>query len=74
MKFPRLDSGVSAYVRGTATVEAYFPLDRNNNPLVCCEVCPYYRPNARRCALNGEITEYPNKYIGGQCPLQFEEA
>lgn len=74
MKIPRLDSGVTAYVRGTCTVEAFFPIDRNGNPYVCCELCPYYRPNSHRCALNGELAEFPSKFIGGQCPLQFEEA
>lgn len=73
MPIPRFDSGVSAYVRGTATVEVYFPIDRKGNPHVFCELCQFYRPTARRCALNDVIPEFPGTYIAGQCPLKFEE-
>lgn len=70
---PRFDSGVSDYVTGRATVTMYFPVDLKGRVDVCCELCRFYRPTAHRCALNDAICEYPNRYIGGQCPLEFEE-
>ncbi len=73
MPLPRLDSGVSAYYTGRATVEMYFPIDLKGNASVCCELCRFYRPNSRRCSLNDAVTEYPSKYIGSQCPLKFED-
>lgn len=70
---PRFDSGVSAYLRGTFEVEAFFPVDLKGNSYVCCELCRFYRPTSRRCALNDAVCEFPGRYIGGQCPLTFEE-
>lgn len=70
---PRIDSGVTSYITGRATVETFFPVDLKGNSLVCCELCRYFRPNSRRCGLNDAVVEYPGKYIGSQCPLEFEE-
>nr|DAI67756.1 MAG TPA: hypothetical protein [Caudoviricetes sp.] len=70
---PRIDSGVASYIAARATVTVYFPVDLKGNSLVCCELCPRYRPNSRRCGLNDAVVEYPGKYIGSQCPLEFEE-
>lgn len=71
---PRIDSGVASYIKGRATVEMFFPVDLRGNSCVCCELCRFYRPNSRRCSLNDSVCEFPSKYIGGQCPLEFEEA
>ena len=73
MMLPRLDSGVAAYISGKATVVNYFPADIKGNSLVCCDLCRFYRPNSRRCSLNDAVVEYPSKYIGSQCPLEFED-
>lgn len=70
---PRIDSGVSAYVIGTATVKASFPIDFHGNPYVCCALCVFYRPSSRRCSLTDAVCEYPDKYIGSQCPLDFDK-
>lgn len=69
----RFDSGVKSYIYATATVRVSFPVDFRGNADVYCELCPYYRRNYRNCGLNGEICEYPNKYIGSRCPLDFIE-
>lgn len=65
------DSGVSRYVIGTATVVAHFPVDRKGNADICCEQCSFY--HGRRCALNNEVCNYPSRYRGEFCPLEFEE-
>ena len=70
---PRIDSGVASYIKGRATVEMFFPVDLRGNSCVCCELCRFYRPNSRRCSLNDAVCEFPGKYIGGQCPLKFDD-
>jgi len=65
--------GVSRFIVGTATVKAYFPVDLKGNPSVCCEQCPFFNRRSVRCNLNEQICNYPGKYIGGSCPLEFEE-
>lgn len=69
----KYDSGVKSYIHAKATVHVSFPVDFRDNADVCCELCPYYRRNYRNCGLNGEICEYPSKYIGSHCPLDFIE-
>ena len=67
------DSGVQAYVIGRATVTASFPVNWHGEPCVKCELCKFYSRSGRRCHLNGGIIPYPEKYIGPECPLNFEE-
>jgi len=67
------ESGVSGYVVGACEVKAYFPIDLKGNADVKCAQCRFYSVNSRRCKLNGEVVEYPEKYVGSRCPLEFEE-
>ena len=67
------DSGVSNFICGTATVTNYFPMDAKGNADVSCAQCRFYRDSARRCALNDELCNYPTKYIGANCPMQFTQ-
>lgn len=70
---PNFEHGVSRYIHATATVGVHFPVDLKGNPDVSCHQCPFFKRNYRACALNGEICEYPDKFIGSMCPLIFEE-
>lgn len=70
---PNFDRGVSGFVKMTCTVTVNFPIDHNGNADVSCSQCPYYSRSTRLCRLNGEITHYPEKYIGYYCPLKTEE-
>lgn len=70
---PRGESGVKAYITGTATVTATFPIDFRGNAIVDCAHCLFWRSSTRRCGLNNLIPEFPERYIGSQCPLNFEE-
>lgn len=66
-------NGVKRYIRARATVEVHFPVDWRDNPDVSCKQCDYYVRATQRCALNHSIVEYPDKYIGSDCPLEFIE-
>lgn len=63
------DSGVSRYIKARAIVEVGFPVDWNGKADISCKQCPYYVRATQRCALNQEIVNYPEKYIGCACPL-----
>ncbi len=64
------ESGVSRYIKSTATVEVFFPVDQKGNPFICCGVCRFYRPASKRCALTEEVIPWPDKYVGRGCPLE----
>ena len=64
------ESGVASYIHAQATVDVYFPVDHRGNADISCEQCYYYRRQSRSCALNGEIVQYPTKYVGSCCPLK----
>lgn len=64
------DSGVYSYVLAEATVRVGFPVDAKGNAEICCLQCKFYRRNHRNCGLNGEICEFPEKYVGSSCPLK----
>lgn len=66
-------SGVQSYIMTSATVEVGFPVDFHGNADICCHQCKFYRRNYRNCGLNGEICEYPEKYVGSHCPLKQKE-
>lgn len=65
------DSGVARYIIGVATVTNGFPVDFKGNARICCEQCFYYRDASRRCCLNGQISEFPAKFVGSKCPLEI---
>ena len=67
------ESGVSRYIIGKHTVYAHFPVDKKGNADISCSQCFFFREASRRCGLTGEISEYPNKYVGSCCPLEMEE-
>lgn len=70
----RFDSGVASYVKGEATVTVYFPVDAKGVADISCKQCRYFRSTTRRCALNGEVTEYPERYVGSRCLLRLGDA
>ena len=69
----RFDDGVSGYIIGKAIVTNAFPVDWRGNADICCDQCYYFRRTYKTCGLNGEVCQYPNKYVGASCPLQTEE-
>ena len=64
------DNGVASYVIGRAVVEVGFPVDFKGNAEIACKHCKFYVRATQRCALNQEIVNYPEKYVGVNCPLE----
>ena len=71
-KVPNFDSGVKAYITGEYTVKISFPVDFKDNADVCCYQCKMFSRNTGICQLTKEISEYPTKYKGSHCPLNFD--
>jgi len=64
------ETGISSYVHAQAVVDVYFPVDSRGNEEIACRHCYYFAgEGSNRCRLNWEICQYPNKYVGGSCPL-----
>lgn len=69
----RFDDGVKGYVKATATVEVHFPVDWRGSVEIACKHCPFFLRGNMRCGLNQAVVNYPDKYVGSECPLeQFE--
>ena len=64
------DSGVARYVIGRATVTVGFPVDFKGNAEIACKHCPFFVRSTQRCGLNQEIVNFPEKYVGINCPLE----
>lgn len=63
------DSGVARYIHAKAIVDVFFPVDARGNADISCSQCYYFRRNYKTCGLNGEVCQYPEKYVGASCPL-----
>lgn len=64
------ETGVSRYIKATATVEGYFPVDLKGNVYICCDACQFYRKSSSRCGLTNEPMLWSGRYVGGDCPLK----
>lgn len=63
------DSGVKGYIKAVAVVETNFPVDWKDNPEIACKHCNYYVRATQRCGLTQQIVNYPERYVGEDCPL-----
>lgn len=63
------DSGIKGYVKAEAKVVVYFPIDLKDNVEIACNHCPFYVRATQKCALNGAVLNYPEKFVGRECPL-----
>jgi hypothetical protein len=67
------DDGVSGYIKTKATVEVFFPIDWRGSVEISCKHCPYFlRP--QRCGLNQEVVNFPERFVGMNCPLEKVES
>lgn len=66
-------SGVKAFIHGKAEILVHFPVDQRGSADVSCRQCPYLSSNARMCQLNKQPVQYPEKYVGYDCPLEITE-
>ena len=64
------ETGIKAYIKATAVVETFFPIDFKGNAEIACKHCNYYVRATQRCGLTQMIVNYPDKYVGECCPLE----
>lgn len=67
------DSGVASYIHAQAKIDVFFPVDSRGNADISCNQCYYFRRSYKTCGLNGEVCQYPEKYVGASCPLEEVE-
>lgn len=67
------DSGVKGYVFGSITLRVGFPIDWRGEAHISCTHCQFYSPSSRRCQINKEVVDFPEKYVGDMCPLEIEK-
>lgn len=67
---PNFDSGVKRFIKATATVFVSFPVDWADRPDIACKHCQFFVRATQRCALTQSVVNYPEKYIGADCPLE----
>ena len=63
------DSGVKRFIKTYAVVEVNFPVDWKDNAEIACKHCNFFVRATQRCGLNQQIVNYPDKYVGENCPL-----
>lgn len=66
---PNFDSGVKGYIEAYAVIRVSFPVDWKGNAEIACKHCNFFIRATQRCALNQEVINFPEKYIGAHCPL-----
>ena len=67
------DTGVKRFIRAYAVVEVGFPVDWRDNAEIACKHCPHYVRATQMCGLNRAVVNYPEKYVGSECPLEIIE-
>lgn len=69
----KFDAGVTGYVVGQAIVTVFFPKDKSGKADISCRQCQFFQHTSKRCGLNGNVVNYPEKYVGTECPLDRVE-
>jgi hypothetical protein len=64
------ESGVKRYIKARAVVEVNFPVDWRDNAEIACKHCNFFVRATQRCALTQTIVNFPERYIGTECPLE----
>ena len=64
------EHGVKRYIKARATVEVCFPVDWRDKEEIACKHCPFYVRATQRCGLNQQIVNYPEHFVGADCPLE----
>lgn len=64
------ETGVKRYIKARAVVEVSFPVDWRENAEIACKHCNFFVRATQRCALTQTIVNFPERYIGTECPLE----
>lgn len=65
-------SGVKSYITGKCEIQIHFPVDFKDNAEVNCYQCRMFNRTAGICRITNEVSEYPTKFRGSCCPLEFD--
>ena len=68
------DDGVQGFVKAKTTVEVYFPVDWRGSVEIACKHCPFFIKTNMRCGLNQAVVNFPEKFVGSNCPLERVES
>lgn len=63
------DDGVAKYIKAQATVTVFFPVDSKGSADISCNQCEYFSRATGLCHLTHKVSEYPQRYVGSNCPL-----
>ena len=66
----RFESGIAKYIKARAVVEVNFPVDFKGREEIACKHCQFYVRATLRCGLNQQVVNYPDYFIGYDCPLE----
>ena len=72
MIMANFDTGVQGYIMGECVVNVHFPVDWQGRADVNCYQCNMFNRNNGICHITKEISEYPTKFRGSRCPLEFD--
>lgn len=67
------DCGVSGFIKAIAKVEVHFPIDWRGSVEIACKHCPFFVKANMRCGLNQTVVNFPDKFVGSNCPLERVE-
>lgn len=67
------DTGVSRYIKTKAIVEVGFPVDWRGSVEIACKHCNFFVRATQRCGLTQMVVNYPERYVGADCPLEIIE-
>ena len=69
----KFDSGVKRYIKARAVVEVSFPVSWRDSMEIACKHCQFYDRAKQRCWLNGKVVNFPDGFVGAECPLEAVE-
>lgn len=70
---PNFESGCSGFVKAYAVIQVSFPIDWRGKAEIACKHCNYFIRATQRCALNQEVVNFPEHFVGNCCPLKIIE-
>lgn len=70
---PNFESGCSGFVKAYAVIQVSFPIDWHGKAEIACKHCNYFIRATQRCALNQEVVNFPEHFVGNCCPLEIIE-
>ncbi len=68
-----LDNGVKEFIMMRAVITVGFPVNFAGVAEMNCFHCKFFTHSSGVCQLTKEVSEYPQRYVGSHCPLEFIE-